>query len=279
MKLTEAIQFRQPLFESYSVLRDKIEKAMNEDPPPRTTLAKMQSEVDELDKVTRESLGNIDTSTSEGLAQLARVVFQHPVVNIDVSIVIREMRTQSSPADFIVDTIRDSIEIILKNKSNPRKQDADMTEFASGNGYDIHEVNNYSAARSICNIYNTNHCIGSSDTNMFNKYANRVGQTYAIIFDKQYLFFLHYDNGSFLITDHDNNNILNDNDFPPMGKDSRFSRRMFYYGLDENQILDAFGKIMNSRQVDYLEIALLGKQEKESEPSQDFLDMLDDPFI
>ena len=279
MKLTEAIQFRQPLFESYSVLEEKIKKAMDEGNFIRTSLSRLQNEIPRLQEYVNELITDIDVKTPKGLNRLARVVFQHPVVNLDVSIVIREMNRDSQPMSFLTSTIDDSIEIIYKNKSNPRKQEADMNQYASGNGYDIYEVNNYSAARSICNKFNTNHCIGSSNTRMFDKYVNGVGQTYAIIFDKQYLFFLHYQGNSFLITDHDNNNILNDGDFPIDDKYNKFSRRMFYYGLDEYQITDAFSEIMTNRQIDYLKIALLGKQEKESEPSQDFLDMLDDPFI
>jgi len=278
MKLTEAIQFNQPLFESYDVLRNKIEKAMNESPPSRTSLAKMQAQISSLDKVMAEILSYIDVSTPKGLSQLARMVFQHPVINIDVSSVIREMNRDSQPIDFLISTINDSIQIILDNKNNPRKQDVDMREFASGNGYDIYEINNYSAARSICNKFDTSHCIGSSNTRMFNKYADNIGQTYAIIFDKQYLFFLHYSMSSFLITDHENYNILSDNDFPVRKKYNDFSRIMFSYGLDEDQILDAFGQIMTSREIDYLEIALLGKgEEKDTGPSDNFLNMLNDP--
>lgn len=99
---------------------------------------------------------------------------------------------------------------LIKILNDPRKQEPDAETVVQRDKYSVYKLNNYAAARGICNKMNLNWCIGSSETEWFDDYGKDVGRdTLFVLLKDRTALSIHSGESTFLITDHTNEHDFN----------------------------------------------------------------------
>lgn len=207
MKLTEAIHFRQPLFESFKDLKNTLSSHMDEISRNDREYNDLIERAQKMASVTgKREIATLDPLDIDDLIRMFEIIIKHPYIKQDVSFYVGVLNRRT---DFVLRAsfyiLLDKIEDIIEVATRPEKQDPQIEKVSTGRGYTVFRLDNYAAARKACNQYNTRHCIGSSDTTEFNTYNNMFdSNTYAITIADKRLVLVHSGNSKFLITSHDN---------------------------------------------------------------------------
>lgn len=227
MKLTEAIEI--PLFENYKDLRSNLERMIENQSDLSISNAEdyMDRIADTLEKIEAKDsnvpdpyivkqnayLSKNPQKSAKILTNITRFIYQHPLMSSEtVDEVFKEMRTAANISyvvrfiEFRLSKLFEEIEYRARFKEEP-----DMDKLLSGRQYTVYQLNNYTAARKICNTYNKNFCIGSSDPHYFDEFGpRRENDTIAIILSNNRVVMLHVaDRDDWLLTSSDNNNSYN----------------------------------------------------------------------
>jgi len=212
----EAIQFRQPLFESQMKDFKTIVKNEIESLEYRHALELFNSYIDFLEASNDERSEEISVSDlfdADFFVNVVKEAVNHPLAVYDLGNIMRapkntpddnsRIKSYALAVSGIFDSLADAV-------SDPTRQDPDYELFDRGDGYSVYHIKNYAAARSFCNSYNATHCIGSSETNWFPEYEKKYnGDTFAITTQSE-LVYVHAGENGFLITSTDNTSEVND---------------------------------------------------------------------
>ena len=224
MKLSEAVQLRQPLFEDSqfkdfkTIVKEEIsDMNVNLKDSLEQMFFKMQNA---LGDDTYE-FGSPIGKNPNFFISLTKKVTQHELRSYDLTDVMRGTKEFShlSRIDAYAMKLTEAMIAIAKKADDPARKEAEYEIVDSGSGYQILQLYNYSAARMICNKYNLNHCIGSGNASWFKAYGEKKGRdTYYIITDAGRAVAVHSGGSNpYIITSHDNDHELKD------GKETRGS--------------------------------------------------------
>ena len=211
MKLTEAIQFREPLFESFGDLKGIIERDIKNG-LDSTTLEGFENAYLDMQEAAGEYAQSIDFQNAKEIVKALRNVLQHPLSRIDLTEVLRNTKNSDDlRTNKILAIVTSEALNIMSELYNPAREEPDSDVVKSNPDYTIIQLNNYSAARKLCNDYNTNFCIGSSDTEAFDEYGQSDGKdTFAIITANKRVVIVHSGDNGYRITGHDNEDEVTD---------------------------------------------------------------------
>lgn len=221
MKLTEAIQFRQPLFESqFKDFKEIVEKQIdNLDGQRASTLRRGFMDLQRALGDDVEELGSVDFLNANFFVSVVKKVVSHPLTGYDLNDIMGAPKAlpDKSKIEAYSIALAEVMGSLASKASDPTRQMPDSEFIDSGNGYEIFHIKNYAAARAFCNRYNTNHCIGSSNPDWFPQYENEYqGSTFAIT-TRDKLIYVHSGDNGFLITSSDNTSEIN-NAYKERGK-------------------------------------------------------------
>ena len=251
MKLTEAIQFRQPLFESFKDLKGIIEKDIANEINEMVG-AYFEGACRDFQEAMGEYSEGVDLDDAKDIVDKIREILQHPLSETDLDMLMRFSKDYGNDdrTTAIMRIAANEAKDIIEKLNEPERQDPDYDIIGQGQDYIIYQLNNYSSARKMCNAFGTSHCIGSSDSDMFDTYGRHEDrETFAIATSTKRLVIVHSGGTGFLITSHDNNNEVSNNDsrgsgmgavlddlIPPLDFDT--VRGIFTEILDDNYIGD-----------------------------------------
>ena len=205
MKLTEAIQFRQPLFESFNDLENMM--ANHIDKIDREVMHEFKDMWNDMHLAMEEEAPYINMLKARDIVKATKKILKSPYANYDLTEIMRRTKNEKETrGEYILLLLITQMESIVKELGDPRRQDPSYEVIEDGNGYQILELYNYKAAKMICDRYNLNHCIGSSDTSMFASYGENYGRrTYYIITNAKRAVAIHSGGENpYIITSHDN---------------------------------------------------------------------------
>ena len=228
MKLTEAVQFRQPLFESFKdlkgVIEREVENAKEKDDINDIiiSLDGFENTFNDIQEIEGGDEQYFYLSDTKNIVNAIRYILQHELSDTDLDDVMKSSKNgQGSRLASIFRVVTREATNILQKLGDPARQDPDYDTVDKGKDYTVYQLNNYSSARKMCNAFGTSHCIGSSDTSMFDSYGPANDRdTFAIATSNKRLVIVHSGGNGFLITSHDNNNEVSDESNRGKGMDA-----------------------------------------------------------
>ena len=253
MKLTEAVQFRQPLFESFKDLKGIIERELDET-EDENEVDVMEVTVEAFEKEfnhMQDTEGGLSQSLSlfdtKGLVNAVKYVIQHDLSEISLEDVMRKTKNSRMARTIeILDIVTSEAVKIIDKLEQPHREEPDYETVDKGNNYTVYKLNNYTSARKICNAFGTTHCIGSSDTTLFYYYGLESDRnTFAIATSNKRLVIVHSGSDGFLITPHDNHSEVTDKESRGGGVDVMFDDLM--PPLDEEEVRDILLNLIDSK--------------------------------
>ena len=200
MKLTEAVQFREPLFENFGDLENMIAK-----------------DIDQINFTTKfgvnaawKKLANtldvdpyIDFNSPKSIVKIFKITLKQPLSKRNLDDLLRETKGIDDRINILLQMLFEEMRELNEELNSPKRQEAEYEVIATGSNYRVYRLHNYSAARKFCNAFNTNHCTGSSDTKYFGAYEEVYGPHYAISVGRRLIYIISGSKG-FVITSHDN---------------------------------------------------------------------------
>ena len=211
MKLTEAIQFRQLLFEDSQfkdfkaiVKEESSEISFDLQDDLKRIFLRMQNILSD----DFYEFGSPIMTNPNFYINLTKKVTQHELRSYDLGDIMKAPREFPDVPRIDAYTMRlmEAMRMIMQKADDPARKEPEYEVVDNGNGYQILKLYNYAAARMICNKYNLTHCIGSSNTSWFKSYGEDKGRdTYYIITDAGRAVPVHSGGSNpYIITTHDN---------------------------------------------------------------------------
>ena len=153
-----------------------------------------------------------------------------------------------------VSSLYDSYIEYLKYLGDPSREPADFETVADTDAYKITKLNNYSAARSVCNNKGIDWCIGSSNTKWFSDYGKQQGREHHIIeLPNEELLAVQSGKNGFLITSQDNNYEFGSYQGDGRADANQISARIHESDLEPDEIRDMLSEIISPK---YLDMAI-----------------------
>lgn len=146
--------------------------------------------------------------TVDGLVNHIRFIVKNKRLNDPViketNYWIKLVKDDSSLSELF-EVLEDAYFSLIQVFNDPRKQKPDAEKFVEREKYTIYKINNYAAARGICNKLNLDWCIGGSNPEWFDDYGKSTGRdTFFAVFKNGTALAIHSGEKSFQVTDHTN---------------------------------------------------------------------------
>lgn len=228
MKLTEAI-----LLESFSdlkrIMRDSFIEVAGDtrisgsnvatlkknDPTVYSTYNQLVSTIKNAQQQGVD-VPRVQLNTADGVFEVLKWIMKHPYITnnwrstTDTGRWIKMLRNPVAGLKMVMMTMDQLIPKIVTYETDPNRQKPDLQTIKTTPKYEVYKLNNYMAARKVCNTFNTNFCIGA-DPGWFDRYGDSQGRdTYAITLPNKTVVIVHAGDGGFLITDHANRADVSD---------------------------------------------------------------------
>mgnify|MGYP006436201303 CR=1 FL=1 len=270
MKLTEAVQFTQPLFEGFKDLENTlVDKTDYVDPDIADEFSnawtRMFATLEMLTDPMAKMFGSEDNvANAKNIKKAAQLILDHDYSSIDLNDILGQTKGEGpNRINSILEMLIDEMDSISDTASLPEKRPPQYEVVDNDSDYTVYELHNYSAARKFCNYYDTRHCIGSSDTGAFDQYGqDKERDTFAIATSNGRLVIVHSGPDGYLITSHDNKNEYSDTGQRGEGINAIFDDLI--PPLDFEDIRIIFSGILQYSHYDRLEVIIDRVSEKET---------------
>ena len=165
---------------------------------------------------------------------------------------IRLARSENWIVDF-TKALTEVYQLYIGRLTDPAKEAPDMDVVAETDAYEIYRLNNYAAARKLCNQHGMTWCTGSSNPQWFSDYGDQVGREhYAVRLPDDSFISVQSGNSGFLITTQDNRYEYGSFDGEGRADVDQVAAQIHGADMEPSEIRDMLAEILSPK---YLEMA------------------------